>query len=343
VVLQYKHFRSLLFRLDPEDAHKLTLLTLKLAGIIPGLRSGLRRIFSFENPALKVHAFGLNFANPLGLAAGYDKDGLAMHGLACLGFGHLELGTVTLESQPGNPKPRIFRLVDDQALINRMGFPNQGASRLLNRLKNRPTGVVLGVNIGKSRDTPIEEASGDYIRLMELFYDSADYLAVNVSSPNTIGLRKLQGRQYLEALLKDLAHARTRLESDTSQRRPVLVKLAPDLDEAELDDAVEIITGAGLDGVIIANTTISRAGLQSPKRNETGGMSGLPLFHPSTEMIRRVRSSAGDDLPIIGVGGIIRSEHATQKLNAGADLVQVYTGLVYRGPGIVRDILSSIH
>jgi dihydroorotate dehydrogenase len=339
---RYHPFRSLLFRLDPERAHRLTLQVLALAGAIPALRSGLRRSFSIEDPALTMRAFGLGFKNPVGLAAGYDKDGLAMHGLACLGFGHIELGTVTLEPQRGNPQPRVFRLVEDKALINRMGFPNQGASQLLERLKNRPTGVVLGINIGKATKTPIEEASRDYTKLMELFYDSADYLAVNVSSPNTIGLRQLQGRQYLEGLLENLARVRTRLESKTGNRRPVLVKLAPDLEEAELDDAVEVIMSARMDGVILSNTTTSRRGLLSPGRNEEGGLSGMPLFHQSTEMIRHVRSKVGEDLPIIGVGGVIGPEQAKEKISAGAKLVQVYTGLVYRGPSLAREIVAAI-
>ncbi len=338
----YTAYRSLLFRLKPERAHRLILQSLALAGAIPALRSGLRRIFSFEDPALRVRAFGLEFANPVGLAAGYDKDGLAMHGLACLGFGHLELGTVTLEPQQGNPRPRLFRLEEDEALINRMGFPNQGISRLIERLRNRPSDVVLGINIGKSADTPIEEASRDYRRLMELLYGVADYLAINVSSPNTIGLRQLQGRRTLEGLLSDLADKRSGLESETGLRRPVLVKLAPDLGEAELDDAVEVIEGAGMDGVIIANTTTSRNGLRAAAKDESGGLSGRPLFRKSTDMIQRVRTKTDGRLPIIGVGGVLGPHEAKEKLNAGAALVQMYTGLIYRGPGLIREILAAL-
>ncbi len=339
---KYDPFRRLLFRLEPERAHRLTLQLLALAGAIPALRSGLRRIFSFEDPGLRVQAFGLDFVNPLGLAAGYDKDGLAMHGLACLGFGHLELGTVTLEPQRGNSRPRLFRLVEDQALINRLGFPNQGAARMLDRLKSRPADVVLGINIGKSVGTPIKEASLDYTRLMQIVYDSADYLAVNISSPNTIGLRELQGRRYLEGLLSDLASTRAGLIKNTGLRRPVLVKLAPDLSDSEFGEAVEIIVGAGMDGVIVANTTTARDGLQSPSRLETGGLSGSPLFRRSTDMIEKVRSKAGDKFPIIGVGGIFGPEEAKEKLKAGADLIQVYTGLIYRGPALIREILSAL-
>ncbi len=338
----YDAIRALLFRLEPERAHRLTLQMLALAGAIPALRSGLRRIFSFEDPGLRVQAFGLEFANPVGLAAGYDKDGLAMHGLACLGFGHLELGTVTLAPQQGNPRPRLFRLVEDKALINRMGFPNQGVSRLLERLRSRPANTVLGINIGKSADTPIEEASRDYARLMELVYESADYLAINVSSPNTIGLRQLQGRRYLEDLLSDLADTRARLIAESGKSRPVLVKLAPDLGAYELEEAIEVIQGIGMDGIIVANTTTSRAGLRAPSIDQAGGLSGLPLFRRSTDMIQQVRAQTGGGLPIIGVGGVFGPEEAIEKLNAGAALIQVYTGLIYRGPGLIREILAAL-
>ncbi len=339
---KYDPFRWLLFRLEPERAHRLTLQLLAYAGAIPALRSGLRRIFSFENPGLKVQAFGLEFANPVGLAAGYDKDGRAIYGLACLGFGHLELGTVTLEPQQGNPRPRVFRLAEDQALINRMGFPNQGVAQLLRRLQSRPRDIALGINIGKSAGTPIQEASREYIRLMELVYESADYLAINVSSPNTIGLRELQGRRYLEGLLRDLSNTRERLVAESGENRPVLVKLAPDLDNSELEQALEVIQATGMDGVIVSNTTTARDGLSSASKDETGGMSGLPLSRRSTEMIRQVRSITEGGLAIIGVGGVFGPKEANEKLNAGASLVQVYTGLVYRGPGLVRQILAAL-
>ena len=340
---KYDPFRWLLFRLEPETAHRLTLQMLAYAGAIPALRSGLRRIFSFEDPGLEVQAFGLEFPNPVGLAAGYDKDGQAMLGLACLGFGHLELGTVTLEPQRGNPRPRVFRLVEDQALINRMGFPNQGVDRLLKRLQSRPSDIILGVNIGKSAETPIEEASRDYTQLMELVYGNADYLAVNVSSPNTIGLRELQGRRFLEGLLSDLADTRSQLTAESGKRRPVLVKLAPDLTDSELEEAIEIIYDARMDGVIVANTTIGRAGLRARSQDQSGGLSGLPLFRRSTDMIRLVQAKTGGKLPIIGVGGIFGPVEANKKLSAGASLVQVYSGLVYRGPGLVRQMLEGIH
>ena len=339
---KFDPFRRLLFRLEPERAHRLTMQLLAFAGGIPPLRSGLRRIFSFELPSLRVRAFGLDFANPLGLAAGYDKDGLAMHGLACLGFGHLELGTVTLDQQFGNPRPRLFRLPEDQALINRLGFPNQGMERLLERLKSRPEDIVLGINIGKSAETPIEEASHDYVRLMRLVYEDADYLAVNISSPNTIGLRELQGRKFLEGILRDLGDARSQLIDKSGKSRPVLIKLAPDLNDSELEEAIEVIIEAGMDGVIVANTTTSRDGLRSLSKVESGGLSGLPLTNRSTEMIRKASSMSGGRLPIIGVGGVFGPGQAKEKLDAGATLIQVYTGMVYRGPGLIREVLAAL-
>ena len=339
---KYSPFRWLLFRLEPETAHRLTLQLLAYAGAIPALRSGLRRIFSLEDPGLKVQAFGLEFANPVGLAAGYDKDGQAMLGLTCLGFGHLELGTVTLEPQRGNLRPRVFRLVEDQGLINRMGFPNQGVARLLKRLQSRSSDIALGINIGKSAETPIEEASRDYTQLMELVYGFADYLAVNVSSPNTIGLRELQGRRYLEGLLGDLSETRARLIAESGERRPVLVKLAPDLADSELEEAIEIIYDAGMDGVIVANTTTARNGLRARYQDQSGGLSGIPLFRSSTEMIRKAHSISDGRLPIIGVGGVFGPQEAKEKLNAGAVLIQIFTGLIYRGPGLIREILAAL-
>lgn len=334
--------RLSLSKLDPERAHGLTLRLLELAGALPPLRSGLRRIFSFPHPSLAVEAFGLSFKNPVGLAAGYDKNGSAMHGLACLGFGHLELGTVTLDAQDGNPKPRIFRLAEDEALINRMGFPNEGAMRLVARLKSRPNDVVIGVNIAKSVGTPIEEATRDYVRLMEMIYARTDYLVVNISSPNTVGLRRLQGRRLLEELLRALADARARLVTEHARRVPILVKLAPDLEASELADAIEVILESGMEGVIATNTTTARAGLDSERRDESGGLSGRPLQEPSTEMIRAVQSISHGELPVIGVGGVLGPQDARVKLDAGAALVQIYTGLVYRGPGLVREILTAL-
>jgi dihydroorotate dehydrogenase len=336
--------RPLLFKLDPEDAHGLTLGLIRLAGALPPVRLALQRMVA--GPPRPVEAFGLRFANPVGLAAGYDKDGLGWHGLACLGFGHIEIGTVTPRPQPGNPKPRIFRLPDEQAVINRMGFPGRGAAAVERALKvKRPAGLVLGVNLGKNKDTALENAAGDYLALLRVFAPLADYLVINVSSPNTVGLRRLQARQALEELLQALADERRAQALRLGRNVPLLVKLAPDLNEAELDDAVEAILATGMDGVIASNTTIGRdaiRGSASPAAAETGGLSGVPLRLRSTEMVRQICRRSGGKLPVIGVGGIDSPAAAQEKLDAGAALVQVYTGLVYKGPGLVRSILNGL-
>lgn len=342
-VTLYQSFRFILFHLDPEQVHNLTLRLLALAGALPPIRAWLSRIFAPRTPGLKVRAFGLDFPNPIGMAAGFDKDGRAIHGLACLGFGHLELGTVTPHPQVGNPRPRIFRLPEDQAVINRMGFSNAGAEILLQNLRRwHPPGVIMGVNIGKGADTPLEDAVEDYLDLLETFYPYADYLAINVSSPNTIGLRRLQSRERLEGLLEALSVERSSLHVASGRWVPILVKLAPDLNEGELEDAVGAIVSSGMDGVIATNTTIERVGLRSQRREEIGGLSGAPLRDRSTEIVRRIQQLTSGCLPIVGVGGVFGSEDAREKLDAGAALVQVYTGLVYRGPGLVREILEGL-
>jgi dihydroorotate dehydrogenase len=337
----YSHLRQLLFRLDPESAHALSLSAIRLAGQLAPMRLLLYSIFA--TPEKRVEAFGLTFRNPLGLAAGYDKDGLAWRGLACLGFGHIEVGTVTLKPHQGNPKPRLFRLPEDQALINRMGFPGRGAEFVQKELSaSRPPGLILGVNLGKNKDTPLEAATGDYLALMVRFAPLADYLAINVSSPNTVGLRRLQARQALESLLQALSDQRRHLAGVSERTIPLLVKLAPDLDESELDDALEAIINTGMDGVIATNTTVERQMLNSRQAVQAGGLSGAPLTRRSTHMICHIHRHTGGKLPIIGVGGVMRPSDARQKLDAGATLVQIFTGLVYSGPGLVKKILNEI-
>lgn len=333
----YQYIRPFLFRLDPEKAHNLTVRLLKLAGSLPMVRTLLRRVYAPQKQR-PVEVFRLTFPNAVGLAAGYDKDGMAWRGLATLGFGHIEVGTVTPRPQAGNPKPRVFRIPQEEAVINRMGFPGRGADFVARQLSPRSASIILGVNIGKNKDTPNEEAAQDYLYLMETFAPLADYLAVNVSSPNTIGLRRLQARDALEGLLGQLTKARR----ESPLARPILVKLAPDLTDKELDDALGAILDTGIDGVIATNTTIGREGLDSPVREEGGGLSGLPLRQRSTEMIRQIHHRTGGALPIVGVGGIMSPTDAQEKLDAGASLVQVYTGMIYGGPGFVKEIVKNL-
>lgn len=355
----YEMLRPFLFHLDPERAHTWTIRALTLVQKLPPLGALFRRIYAA--PAKPVQAFGLNFTNPIGLAAGYDKDGLAWRGLSCLGFGHIEIGTVTLRAQSGNPKPRVFRLPEDRALINRMGFPGKGADFVIQQLASfrpwlsnrRPAnfqpsnslrlpGLVLGVNLGKNKETSLEQAAEDYLALLRVFAPLADYLAINISSPNTVGLRRLQARDALENLLSALQTERLIQTARLDKHVPILIKLAPDLSELELDDALAAILDTDMDGVIAGNTTISRDGLHSDQASEPGGLSGAPLEERSTAMVRRIAALTGGKLPIIGVGGVMGSEDARAKLDAGATLVQVYTGLVYFGPGLIKQIMLGL-
>lgn len=317
---------------------------LRLAGALPPVRVLLAAFFRPRVSPNPVRAFGLEFPNPLGLAAGYDKDGLAWRGLTCLGFGHLELGTVTPLPQPGNPSPRVFRLVDDRAVINRMGFPGLGAEFLARRLRkhdpdaHKPGKVVIGVNLGKNKATPAEEAARDYLSLTRIFAPLADYLAVNVSSPNTPGLRDLQSRGALERILRPVDAAR-RLE--TGRRVPLLLKLAPDLDDEGLDGALEAALACGVDGIIAANTTLRRDGLRSPLAGESGGLSGAPLAGLSLAFLSKVVGRLDGRLPVVASGGVMDAAGARARLDAGAVLVQLYTGLIYAGPGLVKQILNE--
>lgn len=338
----YQLLRPLLFRLDPERAHALTLHVLRAAQIFPFTLRFLQTIYMA--PPRPVHAFGLRFKNPVGLAAGYDKDAVAVKGLTALGFGHIEVGTVTSMPQTGNPKPRIFRLVEDEAVINRMGFPSLGSVYVRGMLKSvrRGSDVVLGVNIGKNKSTSNEEAVLDYLGLLEDFAPHADYLTINVSSPNTLGLRALQGRAALEGLLSQL-HAQRRLEETKLEKRvPLLVKLAPDLSESELEDALDVILGTHMDGVIVTNTTLAREGLRSSRQGEAGGLSGTPLRLRSQAVLNQVVKRVDGKIPIVSAGGIMNPQDARRRLEMGASLIQLYTGLVYRGPGLVKQIVRGL-
>ena len=338
----YTLLRRILFRLDPETAHQLTLNALRVAGDFPLSRWFLTQLY--QTPEKPVQAFGLTFKNPVGLAAGYDKDALAINGLSALGFGHLEVGTVTLKPQPGNPHPRVFRLLEDEAVINRMGFPSQGIDFVTDRMKRsnvqtfKRANTILGLNLGKNKDTPLEEAANDYIQLMKVFSPLADYLTINISSPNTVGLRRLQSREMLENLLGQID-----LERETlNVKRPILVKIAPDLNDEELEDAIGVILDKNMDGIIATNTTLAREGLLSKHQIESGGLSGSPLTVRSEAILIRVVKLVNGRVPIISAGGIMSPDDAKKRLALGASLVQVYTGLIYRGPSLVREIVKKL-
>jgi len=337
--------RPLLFRLPPEAAHQLALKSLALA---PNLTTHLLGERFKRNPFGKLRRFGLDFPNPVGLAAGFDKDGIALGPLAALGFGFIEAGTVTLHPQPGNEHPRLFRLPLDKALINRAGFNNEGAAAFARRVAGYKSDCVLGVSIGKSKVTPIETAVDDYLASFELVYSLADYIAVNVSSPNTPRLRELQQPQQLDALLQALQKRNKELatEHSRSSEMPILIKLSPDLDEGELRDIVNVAQRNGVAGLIATNTTTLRTGLET--RSETldrygeGGLSGQPLRRRSTKVIATLYNMTQGLLPLIGVGGISTAEDAWEKISAGASLVQIYTGFIYDGPAIARNINEGL-
>jgi dihydroorotate dehydrogenase len=326
----YNAMRPWLFKFDPEVIHRITLHLMKWAGNLAPTHALLRALFEVNDPRLEVAAFGVKFRNPIGLAAGYDKDGVAVRGLSALGFGHIEVGTVTRQKQAGNSKPRVFRVPESQGVINSMGFPNDGVKAL----QIRRGEAKVGINIGKSKDTPLEQAAGDYVDLFKQVYRDADYVTINISSPNTLNLRQLQAREYIEDLLKEVTLERDRL----TPRVPVLVKIAPDLTEAEIDAVLSAIELAGADGIIATNTTIGREGIPDRYHDLRGGLSGQPLRDRSTTMVSSLQRKTNGRLPIIGVGGIMQPQDAIEKLEAGATLIQLYTGLVYAGPGLAKQI-----
>jgi dihydroorotate dehydrogenase len=294
-------------------------------------------------PQSPVECLGLKFPNALGLAAGMDKSASAVEAWAALGFGFVEVGTLTPRPQPGNPKPRLFRLPEHEALINRMGFNNVGIHAAVKRLEKRSTKAVVGVNIGKNFDTPNDEAVNDYLYCLKVAYPVADYIAVNISSPNTKGLRDLQAEESIRQLLAALKKEQASLQTEHGKKVPVLVKIAPDLEGTQIEALARVFNELAVDGVIATNTTINRAAvLGHPLEKEAGGLSGAPVRERSTEVIKAFRSLLNEQTPIIGVGGILSGADAQEKLKAGASLVQIYSGLVYRGPGLVRDVLEAI-
>jgi dihydroorotate dehydrogenase len=342
----YEMLKPLLFRLDPEQAHDLILGLMRLAGYLSPVRKILRSMYGWEDARAVLFA-GIRFPNPVGLAAGFDKDGTAWRGLSCLGFGHIELGTVTPLPQPGNPKPRIFRFPEQEGIINKMGFPGKGAGFLMDKIPPRGfsperDGIILGVNIGRNKTTSNQAAGEDYLACLRFFHSRADYISINVSSPNTIGLRDLQGKEFLNDLLRNLVAERDRLIAGKDKKLPLFIKLSPDLSDIELDDALDAVTATSADGVIATNTTVQRENLLGFDPGLSGGLSGKPLKDLSTAMIRKIWERTGGKLPIIGVGGINSAEDAREKMEAGAGLVQLYTGLIFQGPGLVRKIVKGI-
>lgn len=342
----YKSFiRPLLFAFDPEAVHHFSFKSIKLLSRFPGFSSLSRKPYKPNHPALKRELFGLQFENPVGMAAGFDKDAKAFKEFSDLGFGFIEIGTLTPLPQDGNPKQRLFRLKKDNAIVNRMGFNNGGVDAAVERLKKNPklgnkNHVLIGGNIGKNKITPNDEAVNDYVICFEKLFDYVDYFTVNVSSPNTPGLRELQDRKPLTHILQTLQD----LNNAKPARKPILLKIAPDLTNEQLLDIVGIVEDTQIDGVIATNTTIARDGLQSDEAliKEAGGLSGAPLTKRATDVIEFLHKQSNGAFPIIGVGGIMTAQDAIDKLNAGASLVQLYTGFVYEGPALVRDINKAI-
>ena len=340
----YRLIKPIFFKFDPEKVHYFVVQRLKwFHEHFPLGKTIIRSSFDIHIKGLEREVFGIKFRNPVGLAAGFDKNGEYIEALSDLGFGFIEVGTVTPLPQPGNDQPRMFRLAEDEAIINRMGFNNKGVDTLAERLrvlKLKDKSIVIGGNIGKNKNTPNEDAVSDYVKCFDRLFDVVDYFVVNVSSPNTPGLRALQEKEPLTLLLKTLQE---RNHKDGISR-PILLKIAPDLTNEQLDDIVEIVMEAGIAGVIATNTTISREGLHTPAEiaGEAGGLSGRPLTQRSTEVIRYLAQKSNKAFPIIGVGGIHSPQDAKDKLEAGASLVQLYTGFIYEGPGIVKRICKAL-
>ncbi|KAF1012717.1 MAG: quinone-dependent dihydroorotate dehydrogenase [Burkholderia sp.] len=334
----YPLARAFLFKMDAEDAHHLTLRMLGTAG-----RAGLAGLFASTVPAVPRTVMGLTFRNPVGLAAGLDKDGACIDGLAALGFGFIEVGTITPRAQPGNPRPRIFRLPEASAVINRMGFNNHSVDQFVKNVQAARYRGVLGLNIGKNADTPIERSVEDYLYCLERVYPFASYVTINISSPNTKNLRQLQGTNQLGALLAALKDKQARLADLYGKLVPLALKIAPDLDDEQVKGIAMLLLRYRIEAVIATNTTLSRSEVQGlPHAEETGGLSGRPVFEASNEVIRKLYAELGAAVPIIGVGGILSGEDARAKIATGAALVQFYTGLIYRGPPLVADCVKAI-
>ncbi|MFC2126400.1 quinone-dependent dihydroorotate dehydrogenase [Bacteroidota bacterium] len=335
--------RPFLFLLDPEKVHYLVTGILKIFNIIPLAGLIQRGIYGYYSKSTITNVWDMEFKNSVGLAAGFDKNAKHIDAFSNFGFGFIEVGTITPKPQPGNPKPRIFRLIKDRAIINRMGFNNQGVESTIENLKRRKKDIIVGGNIGKNKTTPNEKAKDDYLECFNRLYDFVDYFVVNVSSPNTPDLRELQDKEPLIEILKSILIAR----KAKTEQKPLLLKIAPDLSDKQLDDIIDIANDLELQGIVATNTTISRDNLRSPlsriSKIGDGGLSGFPLKERSNEIIRYLRKGLNEDIKIIGVGGILNPEDAQEKILAGASLVQIYTGFIYEGPGLIKSIIKRIH
>lgn len=331
--------RPILFRFDAEKVHDFTFICLKFLGRLPFLFYFIKFLYKPSNSLLETNLFGIKFPSPVGLAAGLDKNAKLINEFSSLGFGFIEIGTVTPKPQDGNPKKRLFRLLEDKAIINRMGFNNDGVEKIALRLKKRRN-IIVGGNIGKNKNTPLAEANSDYLISFDSLFDYVDYFAVNVSSPNTENLRDLQHQDNLKSLLNSIQ----KNNNSRKQPKPVLLKIAPDLNETQLLNIIEVVKETGVDGIIATNTTIERNKLKSSIElvNQKGGLSGFPLKDKSTEVIKFLHKSSKGKIPIIGVGGIMNSNDALEKIKAGATLVQLYSGFIYSGPGLVKQINNTI-
>ena len=330
--------RPFLFLFDPEKVHHFTFSFIKMFFKLPLIKRLIKWLYCTDNQNLKKELFGLKFKNPIGLAAGFDKNAKLIDELACFGFGFIEIGTVTPKPQKGNPKKRLFRLQKDKAIINRMGFNNDGVDVIVERLKKVKSDIIIGGNIGKNKITPNEKAVDDYVICFKKLFDYVHYFVVNVSSPNTPNLRELQDKKPLSKIL----HSLQKINAEKEKRKPILLKIAPDLTTEQLQDIIDIVKETKIDGIIATNTTIKRNNLISKAKDETGGLSGKPVNERSTEVVRFLYEKSNGAFPIIGVGGVFTANDAIEKREAGADLIQVFTGFIYEGPKMIKNILKKI-
>ena len=333
----YSLIRRILFLFDAELIHEFSVKAIKLLNLLPFSKQILRYFFLTNSKVLERDLFGLNFKNPVGLAAGFDKNAECYNEFSNFGFGFIEIGTVTPLPQPGNPKKRIFRLVEDRSLINRLGFNNKGLDEIINNLRKKRD-IIIGANIGKNFFTENKDGHKDYLKCLQGLHDFVDYFAINISSPNTKNLRQFHDKNLLRPLLESLIN----YNNSQSSRKPMLLKISPDIERKELDDIISLVSELKIDGIIATNTTISRENLKSKHKNEIGGLSGESLKVKSNDIIRYLRKELDNNFPIIGVGGIMTKQDAIEKLNSGANLIQLYTGFIYKGPGLIRDINKAI-